>query len=97
MANVAPPVGRPFRARWRPLRRIIGAVVTAAVSTLGDYLWKNVLPHGLPIYWFAHAIVLFSTVGVCLGLPSHKPTGRRRSERWRSGASRLRASISSSR
>ena len=47
--------------------------MTAAVSTLGDYLWKNVLPHGLPIYWFAHAIVLFSTVGVCLGLPSNKP------------------------
>jgi hypothetical protein len=53
---------------------IVGAVVTAAVSTLGDYLWKNVLPHGQPVYWFAHAIVLFATVGVCLGLPSRKPT-----------------------
>jgi len=27
----------------------------------GDYLWRNVLPHGRPAYWFAHAIVLFST------------------------------------
>jgi hypothetical protein len=52
---------------------IIGAVVTAAVSTLGDYLWANVLPHGQPIYWFAHAIVLFATVGACLGGPSGKP------------------------
>jgi hypothetical protein len=52
---------------------IVGAVVTAAVSTLGDYLWKNVLPHGLPVYWFAHAIVLFATIGSCLGLPSRKP------------------------
>ena len=51
----------------------VGAVVTAAVSTLGDYLWANVLPHGQPIYWFAHAIVLFATVGFCLGLPSRKP------------------------
>jgi hypothetical protein len=51
---------------------VIGAVVTAAVSTLGDYLWANVLPHGQPVYWFAHAIVLFLTIGACLGLPSRR-------------------------
>ena len=60
-------VAQPFRAA------VIGALVTAGVSTLGDYLWKNVLPHGQPIYWFAHAVVLFTTVGVCLGSPSRKP------------------------
>ena len=60
-------VAQPFRAA------VAGAVVTAAVSTVGDYLWANALPHGRPIYWFAHAIVLFTTVGVCLGLPSRKP------------------------
>src|SRR5437016_6006110 len=52
---------------------LVGALVTAAVSTLGDYLWANVLPHRQPIYWFAHAIVLFLTVGFCLGWPSRKP------------------------
>ena len=52
---------------------LIGALVTAAVSTAGDYLWANVLPHRQPIYWFAHAIVLFLTVGFCLGLPARKP------------------------
>ena len=52
---------------------LLGALVTAAVSTVGDYLWANVLPHRQPIYWFAHAIVLFLTVGFCLGLPSRKP------------------------
>jgi hypothetical protein len=52
---------------------LIGALVTAAVSTAGDYLWANVLPHRQPIYWFAHAIVLFLTVGFCLGRPSRKP------------------------
>ena len=51
----------------------IGALVTAAVSTIGDYLWKDVLPHGIPIYWFAHGALLFLTVGFCLGLPSGKP------------------------
>jgi hypothetical protein len=63
MTNVA----QSFRAA------VIGALVTAAVSTAGDYLWANVLPHRQPVYWFAHAIVLFLTVGFCLGLPSHKP------------------------
>ena len=52
---------------------LIGALATAAVSTVGDYLWANVLPHRQPMYWFAHAIVLFLTVGFCLGLPSRKP------------------------
>ena len=52
---------------------VIGAVVTAAVSTLGDYLWANVLPHRQPVYWFAHAIILFVTVGACLGWPTRRP------------------------
>jgi hypothetical protein len=52
---------------------LVGALVTAAVSTAGDYLWANVLPHRQPLYWFAHAIVLFLTVGCFLGLPSRKP------------------------
>ena len=60
-------VAQPFKAA------VIGAIATAAVSTIGDYLWANGLPHGQPIYWFVHAIVLFTTVGVCLGLPSRKP------------------------
>ena len=52
---------------------VAGAVVTAAVSTIGDYLWANVIPHRVVVYWFAHAIVLFATIGACLGLPSRKP------------------------
>ena len=52
---------------------LVGALVTAAVSTAGDYLWANVLPHHLPVYWFAHALVLFLTVGACLGWPTRKP------------------------
>jgi len=52
---------------------VVSALVTAAVSTIGDYLWANALPHGLPIYWFAHGALLFLTVGVCLGAPSRQP------------------------
>ena len=52
---------------------VIGALVTAAVSTLGDYLWANVLPHGRPIYGFAHGAILFLTVGFYLGRSSRRP------------------------
>ncbi len=52
---------------------IAGAVVTAAVSTLGDYLWANVLPHHRPIYGLAHGALLFLTVGSCLGAAARKP------------------------
>jgi hypothetical protein len=52
---------------------VVGALVTAAVSTAGDYVWANVLPHGRPIYGFAHGALLFLTVGFCLGRPLRKP------------------------
>jgi hypothetical protein len=52
---------------------VTGALLTAAVSTFGDYLWANVLPHGQPVYWFAHGCLLFMTAGFCLGLPSGRP------------------------
>jgi hypothetical protein len=52
---------------------IAGAIVTAAVSTGGDYLWANVLPHNRPLYGFTHGAILFLTVGSCLGLPLRKP------------------------
>jgi hypothetical protein len=49
---------------------IVAALVTAAVSTLGDYLWANVLPHHRPIFGLAHGALLFLTVGGCLGVPA---------------------------
>ena len=52
---------------------LLGALVTAALSTLGDYLWANVLPHGRPAYGFAHGAILFFTVGFFLGRPSRQP------------------------
>ena len=52
---------------------LIGALVTAAVSTFGDYLWANVIPHRIALYGLAHGLVLFLTVGLCLGLPARKP------------------------
>jgi hypothetical protein len=55
-----------------------GALVTAAVSTLGDYLWANVLPHQRPLYGLAHGALLFLTVGFCLGVAARPPSPRLR-------------------
>lgn len=52
---------------------IAGAVLTAAVSTFGDYLWANVIPHRVAAYGLAHGLILFLTVGLCLGLPARRP------------------------
>src|SRR5436309_1060435 len=52
---------------------IFGAIVTAVVSTVGDYLWANVLPHHRPLYGLAHGTLLFLTVGGCLGAVARKP------------------------
>jgi hypothetical protein len=56
------------------VRDSIGAaLLTAAVSTMGDYLWANVLPHHRPVYGLMHGALLFMTVGVCLGAAARKP------------------------
>jgi hypothetical protein len=50
----------------------IGSLVTAAVSTFGDYMWAHVITRHGPTFGIAHGIILFLTVGACLGVPSGK-------------------------
>ena len=52
---------------------LVAALVTAGVSTLGDYLWANVLEHHRPMYGLVHGALLFMTVGFCLGVAARKP------------------------
>ena len=49
-----------------------GALVIAAVSTLGDYLWANFLPHHRSVYGLTHGTLLFLAVGLYLGVRAHK-------------------------
>jgi hypothetical protein len=49
------------------------SLVLATVSTVGDYLWANFLPHHRPIYGLTHGVLLFLCVGLCLGAASRKP------------------------
>jgi len=49
-----------------------GALVMAIVSTLGDFLWANWLPHHRPIYGLVHGTLLLLVVGLYLGAVSHR-------------------------
>lgn len=57
-------------AGWRAA--ILGSVIIAAVSTLGDYVWAHVITRHRPIYGLAHGVILFLVVGACLGAPVDK-------------------------
>ena len=50
-----------------------GALVIAAVSTFGDYLWANVIPHRHPIFGLTHGALLFLAVGLYLGARANRP------------------------
>ncbi len=47
-----------------------GAAAIAAVSTLGDFLWANVIPEHRPLYGIAHGAILFACIGLYLGTPT---------------------------
>ena len=51
---------------------VVGALVLAALSTCGDYLWANVIPHHRPIYGVIHGTLLFLVVGEYLGALARK-------------------------
>jgi hypothetical protein len=50
-----------------------GALFVAAVSTLGDFMWAEVLPRPHPAwYGVTHGIILFLCIGLVLGSPAGK-------------------------
>ena len=53
------------------VRASIGGTATlAAVSTLGDFLWANVIPGHRPLYGITHGSLLFLCIGLYLGTPT---------------------------
>jgi hypothetical protein len=52
---------------------LIGAVLVAAVSTLGDYVWAAFIPRHMPRYGLAHGTLLFLCVGLYLGALVRRP------------------------
>lgn len=50
-----------------------GALVMAAVSTLGDFIWANWIPRHRMIFGLTHGTLLFLCMGVYLGTTSRRP------------------------
>ena len=46
---------------------VVGALVMAAVSTLGDFIWVVWIPRHLPGYGMTHGTLLFAVLGLVLG------------------------------
>ena len=51
-----------------------GAVVLAAVSTLGDFIWANWIPAHRPVYGLTHGALLFLCLGLYLGSLTKRPS-----------------------
>ena len=53
---------------------IVAALMMAGVSTLGDFLWADVLPRPHPaLYGVIHGAILFLCVGLILGASARRP------------------------
>jgi hypothetical protein len=46
---------------------LLAAAATAAVSTLGDFIWATWIPRHETIYGFTHGTILFMFIGLFLG------------------------------
>jgi len=52
---------------------ILGAVLLAAVSTLGDFIWATWIPRHRAVYGLTHGALLFLCFGLFLGTLAKKP------------------------
>jgi hypothetical protein len=46
---------------------LVGALIMAGVSTLGDFIWVVWIPRHLPVYGMTHGTLLFAVLGLVLG------------------------------
>lgn len=56
------------------LTALAGALLLAAVSTLGDFVWAKWIPEHRPGYGLAHGTLLFLVLGAWLGALARRPT-----------------------
>jgi hypothetical protein len=49
-----------------------GALVMAAASTVGDFIWATSITEHRPLYGMIHGMLLFLCLGLCLGVASRK-------------------------
>jgi hypothetical protein len=47
---------------------VVGSLLMAAVSTLGDFIWATWIPQHRAVYGMIHGTILFGAIGLFLGL-----------------------------
>lgn len=52
---------------------IVGSLIIAAVSTLGDFVWATWLPEHRAAYGLIHGTLLFCAIGLFLGVLAARP------------------------
>ena len=52
---------------------IVGSLIIAAVSTLGDFVWVTWLPEHRAAYGLIHGTLLFCAIGLFLGVLAARP------------------------
>lgn len=52
---------------------IVGALLIAAVSTLGDFVWATWIPEHRAVYGMTHGTLLFCAIGLFLGTLAARP------------------------
>ena len=52
---------------------VVGSLVMAAASTMGDFIWATWIPSHRGVYGITHGILLFLIAGLVLGVPANRP------------------------
>lgn len=52
---------------------VMGSLLMAAVSTLGDFVWARYIPAHRPLFGILHGIALCSAIGLFLGVVRARP------------------------
>ena len=52
---------------------LVGSLVMATASTLGDFIWATWITAHRGIYGVTHGVLLFVIAGLVLGVPAHRP------------------------
>jgi hypothetical protein len=56
-----------------PMATLAGALLLAALSTLGDFVWARFIPRHRVLLGLTHGVLLLMSLGAWLGLHRHRP------------------------
>lgn len=55
------------------VRAVLGSLVLAGVSTVGDFVWARWIPEHRPLFGLAHGLIFGAAIGLVLGVARGRP------------------------